>query len=379
MSNPAAKPWRIIDSTLREGEQFARGNFRTEDKVAIARSLDAFGVEYIELTSPAASPQSQRDAERIVKLGLTARVITHARCVVDDVRAAIDTGVQGIGLLFATSRILREASHGKSIQQIIDAMGAPVELALSAGLETRFSAEDAFRSEESDLMQVYRAAERMGVHRVGAADTVGIATPRQVFALFREIRRTVKCDIGFHGHDDTGCAVANAWEAVAAGATHVDVSVLGIGERVGITPLGGFVARMYSLDPQGVSARYRLGQLKELERLVARVTGVEIPFNNPLTGATAYSHKAGMHLKAMLANTGSYEVIPPEAVGMARQLIVGSRLTGKHAVAYRAREMGLKFGEGELKDITARIKDMADRGQLSTEEIDRVLREWVTA
>ncbi|MEI6223422.1 MAG: homocitrate synthase [Deltaproteobacteria bacterium] len=379
MGAEATTPWRIIDSTLREGEQFARGNFRTEDKVAIAQSLDAFGVEYIELTSPAASPQSQRDAERIVKLGLSAKVITHARCVVDDVRAAIDTGVQGIGLLFATSRILREASHGRSIQQIIDAMGAPVELALSAGLETRFSAEDAFRSEEADLMEVYRAAEKMGVHRVGAADTVGIATPRQVFALFREIRRTVKCDIGFHGHDDTGCAVANAWEAVAAGATHVDVSVLGIGERVGITPLGGFVARMYSLDPQGVSARYRLGQLRELERLVARVTGVEIPFNNPLTGATAYSHKAGMHLKAMLANTGSYEIIPPEAVGMARQLIVGSRLTGKHAVAYRAREMGITFGERELKDITARIKDMADRGQLSAEELDRVLREWVTA
>jgi homocitrate synthase len=379
MSPANGKPWRIIDSTLREGEQFARGNFRTEDKIAIARSLDAFGVDYIELTSPAASPESQRDAERIVKLGLSARVITHARCVVDDVRAAIDTGVQGIGLLFATSRILREASHGRSIQQIIDAMGRPVELALAAGLETRFSAEDAFRSEEADLMAVYRAAEALGVHRVGAADTVGIATPRQVFALFREIRRTVRCDIGFHGHDDTGCAVANAWEAVAGGATHVDVSVLGIGERVGITPLGGFIARMYSLDPQGVSARYRLGQLRELERLVARVTGVEIPFNNPLTGATAYSHKAGMHLKAMLANTGSYEIIPPEAVGMARQLIVGSRLTGKHAVAYRAREMGLKFGEGELRDITARIKAMADSGQLSEAEIDRVLREWVTA
>ncbi|HET8724007.1 MAG TPA: homocitrate synthase [Anaeromyxobacteraceae bacterium] len=379
MSATVARPWRLIDSTLREGEQFARGNFRTEDKVAIARSLDAFGVDYVELTSPAASPQSQRDAERIVSLGLSARVITHARCVVDDVRAAIDSGVQGIGLLFATSRILREASHGRSIQQIIDAMGPPIELALSAGLETRFSAEDAFRSEESDLVAVYRAAEKLGVHRVGAADTVGIATPRQVYALFREIRRSVSCDIGFHGHDDTGCAVANAFEAVSAGATHVDVSVLGIGERVGITPLGGFVARMYSLDPQGVSARYRLGQLRELERLVARVTGVEIPFNNPLTGATAYSHKAGMHLKAMLANPGSYEIIPPEAVGMARQLIVGSRLTGKHAVAYRAREMGLKFGEGELRAITARIKDMADRGQLSEEEIDRVLREWVTA
>src|SRR5512137_1047227 len=232
MSATVAKPWRLIDSTLREGEQFARGNFRTEDKIAIARSLDAFGVDYVELTSPAASPESQRDAERVVRLGLSARVITHARCVVDDVQAAIDTGVQGIGLLFATSRILREASHGRSIQQIIDAMGPPVELALSAGLETRFSAEDAFRSEEADLLAVYRAAEALGVHRVGAADTVGIATPRQVFALFREIRRTLQVDIGFHGHNDTGCAIANAFEAVSAGATHVDVSVLGIGERV---------------------------------------------------------------------------------------------------------------------------------------------------
>jgi homocitrate synthase len=372
-------PWRIIDSTLREGEQFARASFRTEDKVEIARALDAFGVDYIELTSAAASPQSQRDLARIVKLGLGARVITHARCVVDDVQAALDTGVRGIGLLFATSRILREASHGKSIAQIIDAMEPPIRLALDAGLEVRFSAEDAFRSDVNDLLAVYRAAEQLGVHRVGVADTVGIAAPRQVFALYHELRRAVRCDLGFHGHNDTGCAVANAYEAVAAGATHVDVSVLGIGERVGITPLGGFVARMYSVDPQGVAGRYRLGQLRELERIVARITGVEIPFNNYLTGETAYSHKAGMHLKAMLTNTGSYEIIPPEAFGVARKLIVGSRLTGKHAVAYRAREMGLRFGEGELKEITKRIKDMADRGQISEEELDRVLREWVTA
>ena len=375
----APPPWRLIDSTLREGEQFARASFRTEDKIAIARALDAFGVDYIELTSPAASPQSQRDLERVVRLGLQARIITHARCVVDDVQAAIDTGVSGIGLLFATSRILREASHGRSIQQIIDAMGPPIELALRAGLETRFSAEDAFRSSEADLLAVYRAAEALGVHRIGVADTVGIATPRQVYSLFRELRRSLRVDIGFHGHNDTGCAIANAWEAVAAGATHVDVSVLGIGERVGITPLGGFVARMYSLDPQGVTERYRLGNLRELERLVARITGVEIPFNNWLTGETAYSHKAGMHLKAMLTNPGSYEIIPPEAFGMSRTLIVGSRLTGKHAVAYRAREMGLKFGEAELRAITARIKDMADKGQLSRDEIDRVLREWMTA
>src|SRR5215471_17187497 len=163
---PARPPCTIIDSTLREGEQFAKAVFRTQDKLEIARALDHFGVEYIELTSPAASPQSQRDLSTVVKLGLGARVITHSRCVADDVNAAIDTGVRGIGLLFATSRILRESSHGKSIQQIIDAMGPPIELALRAGLEVRFSAEDAFRSEVQDLIAVHQAAERMGVHRI---------------------------------------------------------------------------------------------------------------------------------------------------------------------------------------------------------------------
>jgi homocitrate synthase len=375
----ATPTWRIIDSTLREGEQFAKSTFRTQDKLELARALDNFGVDYIELTSPAASPQSQRDLAQMVKLGLGARVITHSRCVVDDVRAAIDTGVRGIGLLFATSRILRESSHGKSIQQIIDAMGPPIELALRAGLEVRFSAEDTFRTEEADLLAVYRAAASLGVHRVGLADTVGIATPRQVYAAVREVRRIVSCDIGFHGHNDTGCAIANAHEAVSAGATHVDVSVLGIGERIGITSLGGFIARMYSLDPLEVAQRYRLGQLRELERLVARVAGIDIPFNNYLTGETAYSHKAGMHLKAMTMNPGSYEVIPPEAFGVARRLIVGSRLTGRHGVGYRAREIGITFGESELKAITQRIKDMADKGSLSEEEIDQVLRAWVTA
>jgi homocitrate synthase len=371
--------WKLIDVTLREGEQFAKANFRTEDKLEIARALDTFGVEYIEVTSPAASPQSQRDATQIVKLGLGARVITHSRCVLDDVRAALETGVRGIGLLFATSRILRDSSHGKSIQQILDAMGPPIEYALSQGVEVRFSAEDAFRSEVQDLLTVYHAAEKLGVHRIGIADTVGIATPRQVYALFREVRRAVKCDLGFHCHDDTGCAIANAFEAISAGATHVDVSVLGIGERVGITSLGGLVARMFSLEPQAVAERYRLGQLKELERLVARVTGVEIPFNNPVTGETAYSHKAGMHLKSMMANPGSYEIIPPEAFGLTRRLILGSRLTGRHAIAYRAREMGITFGESELKAITRRIKELADKGELSEEQIDAVLREWVTA
>ena len=372
-------PWTLMDSTLREGEQFAKASVRLQDKLEIARALDEVGIEILEVTSPAASPQSQRDAVDLVKLGLRARIITHTRCTLDDVKAAIDTGVSGVGMLFATSRILRDSSHGKSIAQLIDAMAPPIRLALENGLEVRFSCEDTFRSDEQDLLQVYRAAASLGATRIGLADTVGIATPRQVYALVRELRRVLPCEIGFHGHNDTGCAIANAYEALDAGATHVDVTVLGIGERVGITPLGGLIARLYTIAPNDVASRFRLEKLRDLERTVARITGVEIPFNNYLTGETAYSHKAGIHLKAMMSNAGSYEVIPPSAFGLDRKLILGSRLTGRHAVAYRARELGLNFGQDELKDITARIKALADRGELSEEEIDNVLRDWVTA
>jgi homocitrate synthase len=136
---------------------------------------------------------------------------------------------------------------------------------------------------------------------------------------------------------------------------------------------------MVTLDPSSVTSRYRLETLPSLERKVARIVSIEIPFNNLLTGETAYSHKAGMHLKAMVANAGSYEIIPPSLVGVERKIIVGSRLTGRHAIAYRARELGIEFGQTQLRTITARIKDMADSGELSEEEIDRVLREWVTA
>jgi homocitrate synthase len=369
--------WQLIDSTLREGEQCSKASFRTEDKLELARALDAFGVETIEVTSPAASPRSRRDAALLARLPLQARVISHCRCSVEDVQQALDTGVRGLGLLYSTSRVLREASHGRSAQQIIDALGPPIERALSAGLEVRFSCEDAFRSEPGDLLAIYAAAERLGVHRVGLADTVGIATPRQVYGLVGRVRAQVQCGIGFHGHDDTGCAIANAFEAVCAGATHVDVSVLGIGERVGITPLGGFVARMASLQPQEVSRRYRLPLLRELERLLARLLRVEIPFDNYLTGETAFSHKAGMHLKAIASNPRAYEVNAPEAFGVERRLVVGSALTGRAGVGERARAIGLSFADDQLRAVTAQIKALSDTRDLSEEQVDRLLREAV--
>jgi len=374
-----ATSWAIIDSTLREGEQFARANFSSDDKFEIARALDAFGVEFIEVTTPMASPQSQLDARRLVNLGLKARIITHVRCAMEDATRAIDTGVHGLDLLFGTSSFLREFSHGKSIDQIIDQAREVIAYVKSQGVTVRFSAEDTFRSQEADLLRVYRAVDEIGVDRVGLADTVGVATPRQVYALVREVRRAVRCDIEFHGHNDTGCAVSNAYEAVEAGATHIDTTILGIGERNGITPLGGFLARMFTLDPQGLIDKYNLELLPELDRMIARMVDLPVPWNNYLTGEFAYNHKAGMHLKAIYLNPGAYEAIPPEVFGVGRRIQVGSRITGKHAIAYKARELGLHFGEDALRDVTDHIKALADHGELDDEHLARVLREWVSA
>ncbi len=374
-----SQQWQIIDSTLREGEQFAKGNFSRDDKIEIAKALSEFGVEYIEVTTPVASPESRQTAELLAGLGLKAKIITHTRCHMLDAKAALETGVVGLDLLFGTSSYLREFSHGKNIPEIIEAAREVIEYVKNHKVEVRFSAEDTFRSEEADLLAIYKSVDAMGVNRVGLADTVGVATPRQVFTLTREVRRAVSCDIEFHGHNDTGCAIANAFEFIEAGGTHVDTTILGIGERNGITPMGGFLARMFTQDPEGLMNKYKLEMLPELDKMIARMTGLPIPWNNYLTGEFAYNHKAGMHLKAIYLNPGAYEVIPPEVFGVGRTLQIGSKITGKHAIAHRAKELGLHFGEDALRAATNKIKALADKGDLDDEHINDILRSWVTA
>lgn len=367
------RQWQLIDSTLREGEQFARANFSLDDKIEIAQTLDGFGIEFLELTTPLASPESRRSCERIAGLGLGAKILTHIRADLDDAQAAIDCGVDGIDILFGTSSQLRAFSHGRSLEQIIAQSLEVIAFVRAQGKQVRFSSEDTFRSDRADLLRVYREADRAGVDRVGLADTVGVATPSQVRELVADVAAAVGCDIEFHGHNDTGCAVANAFEAVRGGASHIDVSVLGLGERNGITPLGGFLARMYTLDPDGLAARYRLEMLPEIDAMVARMIGLDIPFNNCLTGAYAYNHKAGMHLKAIYLDPGSYEIIPPEVFGVERTLQVGSRLTGRNAMAQRARTLELRLSAEALTAVTREIKSRADSGDVPLDEVDRLL------
>lgn len=366
----------IIESTLREGEQFANAFFTSDQKVEIAHLLDALGVEYLELTSPAASPQSQQDCTRIASLGLRAKILTHVRCHMDDAKMAIDTGVDGIDVVFGTSSYLREFSHGKDIPYIIDSAIQVIEFVKSQGLEVRFSSEDSFRSDLVDLLTIYRAVDKIGVNRVGIADTVGVANPRQVYDLVRTLRSVVSCDIEFHGHNDTGCAVANAYCALEGGATHVDTSVLGIGERNGITPLGGLIARMYTYNADMIRGRYNLPMLREVENYVASLVSVDVPFNNYITGYTAFTHKAGIHAKAILNNPSTYEILDPADFGLTRYIHVAHRLTGWNAIKQRAEQLQLNLSDDAIKAITAQIKTLADQKRLNLDDVDVLLRSY---
>lgn len=249
-----------------------------------------------------------------------------------------------------------------------------IEFVKSKGIEIRFSSEDSFRSDLVDLLSIYRTVDKVGVNRVGIADTVGCANPRQVYDLVRTLRGVVSCDIECHFHNDTGCAIANSYTALEAGATHVDTSVLGIGERNGIPSLGGFIARMYTADREYVMSKYNLKALREVENIVAEAVQIQVPFNNYVTGYCAFTHKAGIHAKAILANPSTYEILKPEDFGMSRYVSIGHRLTGWNAVKSRAQQLELDLTDDQVKAATNRIKVMADIRDQTMEDVDMILR-----
>ncbi|KAG5999758.1 Saccharopine dehydrogenase [Claviceps lovelessii] len=373
--------FQIIESTLREGEQFANAFFDTGNNYAIlfeliATALSDFGVEYIELTSPAASEQSRKDCEAICKLGLKSKILTHVRCTMEDAKLAVETGVDGVDIVIGTSKHLREHSHGKDMAYITKTAIEVIEYVKSQGREVRFSSEDSFRSDLVDLLSLYKAVDAVGVHRVGVADTVGCATPRQVYDLVRTLRGVVSCDIETHFHNDTGCAIANAYAALEAGATHIDTSILGIGERNGITPLGGLLARMIVGSHDYVTSRYKLHKLKEIEDLVAEAVEINVPFNNPITGFCAFTHKAGIHAKAILNMPSTYEIINPADFGMNRYVHFASRLTGWNAIKSRVEQLGLSMTDDQVKGVTQKIKAMADIRPLAIDDTDSIIRSY---
>ncbi|KAI4150772.1 MAG: hypothetical protein LQ340_003905 [Diploschistes diacapsis] len=264
----------------------------------------------------------------------------------EDARLAVSTGVDGLDLVIGTSSFLREHSHGKDMDAIIKAAIEVVTYVKDQGLEVRFSSEDSFRSDLVDLLTLYRAVDKVGVHR---------QVP-YVLSVCEDASRRA-CDIETHFHNDTGCAIANAYTALEAGATHVDTSVLGLGERNGITPLGGFLARMIVADRDYCIKKYRLAMIKEIEDFVSDAVEVNTPFN-------------------ILNNPQTYEILNPADFGLTRYVHFASRLTGWNAVKTRVGQLGLSMTDDQVKTVTAKIKTLADIRPIAIDDADSIIRSF---
>jgi len=370
------RPLAILDSTLREGEQFNGAYFTLEQRLSIARLLDTTGVTFIEVPSPIASPETQSAVRALCEADLRAHIVAHVRCVEADVQAALDTPVYGLNLFYGTSTELRTFSHGRRIDQVCAEAVPLVRRVRAAGRYARFSAEDAFRSDLVDLLTVFDAVVEAGVQRIGLPDTVGIATPRQVEQLVRLCaERYPGVGIEFHGHNDTGCAIANTVAALEGGADCLDTTVLGIGERNGIASLSGLISQLYIHHPQ-LLAQYDLTQLAPLDGYVADCLHLAIPFNNPITAPGAFTHRAGVHTKAVLRGPRAYEALDPGDFGLERQIDAGSRYTGRYAVGHRAASLGLQLSGDQVGHLTQAIKSQAENGALNQHELDAFIHSW---
>ena len=370
------KEFSIVDTTLREGEQFYKTNFSSQDRIEIARQLSDFGVEYIEMTSPCASPKSRTDCEKIAKMGLKSKILTHIRCTKEDAAIALETGVSGINFFSPSVRYQGKNNLIKPVSQvlenIIDVLRFTREK--SPGTKIRFSLEDSFRVPIDHLSEIYTAVVKSGlVDRVGIADTVGIAFPHDVERIVRHLMSLGQADIEFHGHNDTEGAVTNSYTALKAGATHIDTSVLGIGERNGITSLAGFIARMYSLETRIVKKKYNLDRFRKLHSTVAGIVGIDIPFNHPIVGESAFIHKAGIHTNAVILNPKSYEIIDPEDFDELRTILIAHKLTGWNAIKKRAEKIGIELEDDEIKEMALKIKQLADIRDLRRKDVDEIL------
>ena len=366
----------IVDTTLREGEQFVSADFSTEDKLDLAHALCDFGIQFLELTSPAASKRSRSDAEKIASADLPATIAAHIRCHVDDAAIALDSGVGALNMVMAISPILRAASHGRAIPEVVRIAAETAEFVRkrAPNVQLRFSSEDAFRCPLNDLLNVYLPLSELKLFdRFGIADTTGAATPDRVGEVVNLVSRLTGTPVEFHGHNDIGCAVANAHAAMAGGAQYINTTVLGIGERNGITPLEGLIAVLYNEDSQTTKSQYDLPALLPLCARVAELVGVPVPFNQILVGDTAFSHKAGIHTKAVHNDPRAYEALNPADFGLTREIAIGHRLTGWNAVRVRSDALGYRLSLEALKAITARVKLAADSRTLSISDVDAII------
>lgn len=321
----------IIDSTLREGWQFSQANFLAEQQLQIFEYLSMIGVEYIELSNPA-KKEVFDIISQITRLNRRAKnkskILAHVRNKCEDVEKALEVGTDGVNIL-CTADPERITALNLSPDEYLKKLEQNIKLACESKVEVRVSVEDTFNQPDELVHKVLATACRWPILRIGVSDTLGKVFPWQVKNKIKQLRAAFPVDIEVHFHNDLGNAISNSLVALQSGANYVDTSLLGIGERTGITPLGTLLVNLYCLNPQ-LTHRYHLQFITEAENYVARICQIDVPLNLITNPNSAFAHKAGIHLNALI-NFGpqKYEPIPPRLIGNKRRLIINSPISGR--------------------------------------------------
>jgi len=354
-------PVEVFDTTLRDGEQTPGVGFSVADKVRVARKLDELGVDVIEAGFPVNS-EEERDAVAQIARSVETTVCGLARVVPVDVEVAVKCGVSMVHVFAPTSEVQMTHAIHSSRAQVLERSQAAVKQVKDAGLVCMFSPMDATRTDQSFLFEVCAAAAEAGADWLNIPDTVGVATPQSISRLIGAIRAHIDTPLSIHCHNDFGLAVANSLAAVEAGATMVQVSVNGIGERAGNASLEQTAMALKCLHESPISLQTE--RLFELSRLLDRLTGVPTPPYQPVIGANAFSHESGIHAAGVIEESSTFEpgVMTPEMVGHRRRLVIGKH-TGKHSVQIALSEADVTPSDEELNEIVRRVKSLGGKGK----------------
>jgi 2-isopropylmalate synthase len=352
----------LKDQTLREGEQAAMSGFRLEDKIEIARMLDEVGVHYIQVGYPGLSESENRMIKKIAGLGLKTKVGGIALVYLpewkEQIDRAADTGIYWLSVAYGLSPVRLSHMMKVPLDEAIDRILKATEYAAGKGLYVQFNATDTTRTPLDTLLDLYKKAVDAGASMVSVSDTAGAMGPTAMRFLVRKLIQALDVTVGVHTHNDLGLAMANAVAGIEAGASLVDVTVNGLGERAGnasLDEVATVLTYMYGYD-----LGLKIPKLMALSKKVAEMSGISIPPTKPLVGESAYTHTLGAHQWGVRQSWSTYEPVRAEAVGNERRLPLG-RLTHHLLVRDMLSASGFEnLGDETVKRITERVRELAE-------------------
>ena len=366
---------RILDTTLRDGEQTPGVSLSVEQKLMIAETLDKLGVDIIEAGTAISSRGEFEAIKAISESGLKAEICSFARIKFEDIDAAADANADSIFMVAPSSDIhISSKFPGKSKEEIIEMSVQAIEYAKERGLLVEFGGEDASRADFNFILKLYRNAISAKTDRLAFTDTVGVFTPKKAYETMKALRENFDVSVAFHGHDDFGLATSNTVYAVRGGANEVHVAMNGLGERAGNAALEEVVMALEFL--YDIKTNINKEMIYPASKLVEKFTRVKVPPNKPVVGENAFTHESGIHTSALLKDTKTYEPISPEIIGRKRSIVLGKH-AGRASVEAIMKEMGYRATKDQMREILNRIKDIGDRGKRVTDADIRTIVETV--